>query len=51
MSSIAKEKTRNSAKGDRMQELEQKVDLLLKKVDELQATLGQIDKHYKPLIN
>ncbi|MEL6251385.1 MAG: hypothetical protein AAFR87_05175 [Bacteroidota bacterium] len=51
MSSNTKQKTRNSSKGDRIEELEQKMDLLLKKVDELQATLEQVNKHYKPLIN
>ena len=51
MSSIAKQKTRKTTSGDRIEELEKKVDLLLKKVHELQATLAQVNKHYKPLIN
>lgn len=50
MNTASKVKTKLT-KNDRLDEMDQKLDLLLKKVGELQAEIERMNAQQKPLIN
>lgn len=50
MNTTTKVKTKVT-KNDRLEEMDQKLDLLLKKVGELQAEVERMNEQQKPLIN
>lgn len=50
MNTLQKENKRSQKDADRIAKLDQKVELLLQKVEDLESILSKISRHYQPLI-